>query len=309
MKSKPEIVVVGSHAPGIFVRVKRIPKAGETVIGWDLHEPLDGGKGSNQAIAASRLGVATTFVGCLGRDRIGDTANRVLIDEGVDLTWLKRHDFVHSGGGLIILEDNGVPAMVTSMGANNELTEEDVELALSACAPEAKVMLTQFEIPIDVALFAAKRASELGMVSILNPAPAPASVDFDLEGVDILVPNQTEAQALLGQTPGDEYDADALAHELKDKYQIPVVLVTLGEEGIVGLDDEGIWKQQAPAVDVQDTSGAGDMFCASLAVALCCGKTIREASIWANQVASLSVTRPGTIGSFPTIDEVNRVKI
>lgn len=309
MKSESQIVVVGSHAPGIFVRVNRIPKAGETVIGWDLHEPRDGGKGSNQAIAAARLGVATSFVGCLGFDRIGDEAERVLIEEGVDVTWLRRHESVHSGGGLIMLDENGVPAMVTSMGANNELTVENVELALNVAVPGAKVMLTQFEIPLDVALFAAQHASKLGMISILNPAPAPAILDSDLEGVSILVPNQSEAQALLGQAPGGVYDADAMAHELKTKYQIPVVIVTLGAEGFVGTDDEGIWRQKPPSVDVQDTSGAGDVFCASLAAGICRGKSIREASIWANQVASLSVTRLGTIDSFPTIDEVTRVMI
>jgi len=305
MKSKAKIVVVGSHAPGIFVRVKRIPKAGETVIGWDLHEPLDGGKGSNQAIAAARLGVETSFVGCLGRDRIGDEGERVLREAHVDTTWMNRHESVHSGGGLIMLDENGVPAMITSMGANDELTEEDVEMALSASAPEAKVMLTQFEIPVDVALYAARRASQLGMISILNPAPAPEMVDFDLDGVGILIPNQTESQGLLGQAPGEDYDATTLVKELKNKYHIPAVIVTLGENGFVGIDDNGTWSQRAPKVDVQDTSGAGDSFCASLAVAISNGKSIREASIWANHVAGLSVTRPGTIGSFPTLDEAN----
>jgi len=309
MNSNAKIVVVGSHAPGIFVRVKRIPKAGETVIGWDLHEPLDGGKGSNQAIAASRLGVKTSFVGCLGLDRIGDEAEKILIETGVETTWLKRHEETHSGGGMIILDENGIPAMVTSMGANNELTKEHVDIALSSSTPDAKVMLTQFEIPIDVALFAAKRASELGMLSILNPAPAPEEIDFDFDGVSILIPNQTEAQSLLGQVPGEEYDPASLAKELKNKFHIPVVIITLGEEGSVGIDDNGTWMCKAPKVDVQDTSGAGDAFCSAFAVAICNGKSIRESSTWANIVASLSVTRHGTIEAFPIIEEVYSAKI
>lgn len=308
MHSKAKIVVVGSHAPGIFVRVKRIPKAGETVIGWDFHEPLDGGKGTNQAIAASRLAVKTSFVGCLGCDRIGDEAEKVLHEMGVDTTWVKRHENVHSGGGMTMLDENGIPAMVTSMGANNELTEDFVDIALSSSAPYAKIMLTQFEIPIDVALFAAKRASELGMLSILNPAPAPEVIDLNIEGVSILIPNQTEAQSLLGQEPGEDYDAANLAKELKDRYKIPVVIITLGEEGIVGIDDNGVWRFKAPEVDVRDTSGAGDVYCSALAVAICNGKSIRESSAWANVVASISVTRPGTIPAFPTIEEVNSIK-
>ena len=306
MNSQTDIVVVGSHAPGIFVRVKRIPKAGETVIGWDFHdEPKDGGKGSNQAIAAALLEGKTSFVGCFGRDRIGDEGEKWLKEVGVDTTWLKRHETVTSGVGFILLDDNGVPAMVTSMGANEEITKEDVEKALRAMS-DAKVMLTQFEMPIDVALHAAKIAKELGMVSIVNPGPAPENPVSGLDGATILIPNETEAQILLGQELGDKYDAEKLANDLRQKYNIPVVIITLGEDGFVGVDDNGTWKQKSLVVDVVDTSGAGDVFCSALAVSIVNGNTIREASKWACKVASLSVTKPGTIPAYPTLSEVEQ---
>jgi ribokinase len=305
MGKESDIVVVGSHAPGIFVRVKRIPKAGETVIGWDFHEPKDGGKGSNQAIAAALLEGSTAFVGCFGKDRIGDAGEEWLKEVGVDTSWLLRHDTVTSGVGFILLDENGVPAMVTSMGANEELTKDYVEKALKAM-PSAKVMLTQFEMPIEVALHAAKVAKDLGMVSIVNPGPAPEKPVTGLDSATILIPNETEAQILLGQEPGEKYDAEKLSKELKKNFNIPIVIITLGEEGFVGVDDDGFWKQAAPKVDVVDTSGAGDVFCSALAVSLVKGKSIRDASGWACKVASLSVTKPGTIPAYPTLDDVNK---
>jgi ribokinase len=303
MTPQAEIIVVGSHAPGIFVRVNRIPKAGETVIGWDFHEPKDGGKGSNQAIAAALLEGKTAFVGCFGKDRIGDLGEEWLKEVGVDTTWLLRHETVSSGVGFILLDDNGVPAMVTSMGANKEITKEYVEKALRDM-PKAKVMLTQFEMPIDVALHAAKVAKELGMISIVNPGPAPENPIFDLSSASILIPNETEAQILLGLEPGSEFDAENLATQLRSKYEIPIVIITLGGDGIVGVDDQGTWVEPALKVDVVDTSGAGDVFCSALAVGITNGKSIREASVWACKVASISVTKPGTIPAYPTYQEV-----
>jgi ribokinase len=303
MSNPVDIVVVGSHAPGIFVRVKRIPKAGETVIGWDFHEPKDGGKGSNQAIAAALLGGKTSFVGCFGQDRIGDEGEFWLKEVGVDTTWLKRLKSINSGVGFILLDENNIPAMVTSMGANAELNKKDVEKALEALS-DAKVMLTQFEIPVDVALHAAKVAKQMGMISIVNPGPAPENPVEGLDSATILIPNETEAQVLLGQEPGLEYDARELAQELKKTTGVPVVIITLGADGIVGFDNEGFWKETALKVDVVDTSGAGDVFCSALAVGIVNGKSVRDASKWACKVASLSVTKPGTIPSYPTITEV-----
>ena len=306
MTSQAEIVVVGSHAPGIFVRVKRIPKAGETVIGWDFHEPKDGGKGSNQAIAAALLGGKTSFVGCFGRDRIGDEGEKWLKEAGVDTTWLLRDEVVTSGVGFILLDDNGVPAMVTSMGANEKITKQHVEKALRSM-PAAKVMLTQFEMPIEVALHAAKIAKELGIISIVNPGPAPENSISNLDTATILIPNETEAQILLGQEPGDDYDAEKLAYDLKQKYAVQIVIITLGKDGFVAIDDEGIWSEKALSVNAVDTSGAGDVFCSALAVSLVNGFSIREASKWACKVASLSVTRAGTIPAYLTIEEVNHL--
>ncbi len=297
------IIVVGSHAPALFLRVRRLPQPGETVIGWDFQEPQDGGKGSNQAIAAARLGGRVAFVGCVGRDRIGDEGERWLAEAGIDTRWLRRHETVGSGVGFILLDEQGMPAMVTAMGANAEIGDDDVDAALRA-HPGAGVMLTQFEIPVERALAAADRARTLGMTTIVNPAPAPNGFPPGVEAAAILVPNETEALALLGLESNTHYDPEWLAAELRRRSHIDTILITLGAKGIVGLDVAGVWQVQAPQIQAVDTSGAGDVFCAALAVCLMDGMDVRRASNWACAAASLSVTRAGTIPSFPMRAEV-----
>jgi ribokinase len=302
--SYAQVVVVGSHAPGIFVRVKNVPKAGETVIGWDFHEPKDGGKGSNQAIAAARLGAKVCFVGCVGMDRVGDDGEKWMREAGVDTTWLQRHATVSSGIGFILLDESGVPAMVTSMGANAELSQNYIQQVLDQMKG-ARVLLTQFEIPPEVAIFAARLAKQLGMIAIINPAPAPEGFLEGLDGGTILVPNETEAKSLLGIGVDAICEPVEMALDLCKRAALECVLITLGEQGIVGATRCGeTWSMVPPKVDVVDTSGAGDAFCAALAVGLANGMSIRSASEWACISATLSVTRPGTIPAYPTREEV-----
>lgn len=302
---KNRLVVVGSHSPGITVRVKRIPAAGETVIGWDLIEPIDGGKGTNQAIAAARLGLTTSFVGCIGVDRLGAACKQLLSDEGVDISFLYHSEAEGTGAGIIILDENGIPAMVSTVGANGELSSQLVENALEALK-DTEVLLTQFEILPEVALFAAKVARQHGMITVVNPAPA-ASVNLsDLEVADLLVPNEIEAKMLLGMHPDDQIELEKVAQELLSRTKAGKVIITMGEQGIVGVDSDGVWKALPPEVNVVDTSGAGDVFCAALVSGLMDGMDHREASTWACSAAALSVTIDGTIPSFPTFEEVEQ---
>ena len=222
--------------------------------------------------------------------------------DGVDTKYLIRHPEVASGVGFILLAEDGVPGMVVSMGANAELNEATVEAAIQEYAG-AKVLLTQFEIRPEVAIFAARKARERGMISIINPAPAVEGFESELDAASVLVPNETEAKVLLGIDPSDGCAGDALARQLYQKSGCECVVVTLGEEGVAGCDAGGVWQVKAPRVAVVDTSGAGDVFCAAFAVGLVRGKSYRQASEWACGVAAISVTRPGTIPSFPTLAE------
>lgn len=299
---KPEIVVVGSHAPGLFIHVERIPVAGETVMGWDYHEPVDGGKGSNQAVAAARLGASVRFVGCLGRDERGDVAKQWLEAEGIDTAYVTRSTKQATVGGFVMLDKDGVPAIVAAMGANGDLTRGDVDRALAA-SRQARVLLTQFEIEPSVALYAARRAREQKMTTIVNPAPA-ARVE-GLDAADILTPNEGEAMVLLGLAPERPLPAEELARRLLRESSAKIVIITLGERGAVVATANEIWRAPAPHVDAVDTTGAGDAFNGALAIALTRGWTLLEGVHWACKVAALSVTRKGTIPIFPTAADVD----
>lgn len=305
MNLSPQIVVVGSHIPGMFVRVKRAPLAGETVIGWDFCEAIDGGKGSNQAIAASKLGAPTAFVGCVGRDRIGDEGARWMEDAGVDLRYLYRSETTSSGVGFIILNEDNIPAMVSSMGANQELSDAQVDQALAGL-PEARILLTQFEIRPEVAMHAARAARQRGMLAIVNPAPAVETSLTDLAAADILVPNETEARLLLGYGIQEAVDPYKMVAQLRQLSGAGCVIITLGEDGVLGADSSGTWETRPPGVEVVDTSGAGDVFCAALAAGILNGLDTRQAAKWGCYAAALSVTRPGTIPAFPDKEEVGK---
>jgi ribokinase len=287
------------------MRVQRIPLAGETVLGWDFHTPMDGGKGSNQAIAAARLDAGTAFVGCVGRDRLGDECEQWLQQAGVDTRCLFRSDTMATGAGFILLDAAGVPAMVTAPGANDDLSAEAVDQALEKLAG-ARVLLTQFEIQPAVALHAARRARERGMLAIVNPAPAAQGPLAGWERSDILVPNEMEARALLGWPLDRPHAGEVLAQAVREHTGVARVLVTLGEAGVAGVEPDGAWHIPARAVAAVDTSGAGDVFCAALAAGLVSGATLRGAAEWACAAATVSVTRPGTIPSFPRRAEVER---
>jgi ribokinase len=222
---------------------------------------------------------------------------------GVDTTRLRRSPTTASGIGFIMLDENGVPAMVSSLGANAELTNQEVESAVMELK-DTGVLLTQFEIPILVAMHAVRFAHQQGLITMLNPAPAQEIELSALNCADLLVPNETEARMLLGIPVDQEVDNAWLAQHLREKSGAGSVLITIGERGVVGCDLEGTWAVAPPPVRVIDTSGAGDAFCAALAVALVEGRLVREASAWACHVAALSVTRAGTIPAYPTRAEV-----
>lgn len=300
--SDARIVVVGAHAPGVLIHVDRIPVAGETVLARGYSELLDGGKGSNQAVAASRLGGRVAFVGRLGADTRGQQAADMLVNDGVDIRHVLRSAQEPTGTGVNLLDNTGTPAMVTVPGANAGLTVEDVEQALVALSG-ASVLLVQLEIPEQVALAALRQGRRLGMLTMLNAAPAGLDINV-LSGdfIDVLLVNQVEAQTLL-HTDADE--GVELARLLHARTGIGRIVVTLGGDGLACCEKDCCWRLPSAPVTVVDTSGAGDAFCAALAVKLAERETLREACGWAAWVAALSVTRPGTIEAFPTVEDLD----
>ncbi len=267
MNQKPLIVVVGSHAQGLFMRVQRIPRPDETVLGWDYCEALDGGKGSHIAIACSRLRVPTSFVGCVGNDHLGEIGIGWMREAGVDLTYLKRSADTHTGVGFVVIDPEGTPAIAVAMGANADLTKADIEAA-EPLLVNAQVLLTVFEIPSSIALYAAHLAKRLGVTTILTPAPVEPLPPGSLSDIDILVPNLIEAKTLLGLEVEAEMDTTKLARDCQHRFGIPRVVITRGEQGATVVDHDEQYHIPPVKVTAVDTPGAGDAFVAGLATGL-----------------------------------------
>ncbi len=297
------VVVVGSHVQGLFMRVPHFPGADETVLGWDYKEALDGGKGSHQAIACGRLGLATSFVGRVGKDRLGDVGVGWMSEAGVDLTYLVRSETTATGCGFVMINPQGVPAITTAMGANEEFSPADVDAACPALE-RAKLVLVTFEIPVATALYAVRHAKELGAYTILTPGPAEPLPRDGLAGLDLLVPNRTEANILTGRPPDEASSPGELARRLQEHFGIRQVVITLGEEGALVAD--GVQQQLIPAfkVEVLDTPGAGDAFTAGLACGLMAGAALAEAARFGCLAAARAVTVRESVPSFGTLAEI-----
>jgi ribokinase len=297
------VVVVGSHVQGLFMRVPHFPTADETVLGWDYKEALDGGKGSHQAIACGRLGLPTYFVGRIGKDRLGDIGAGWMSDAGVDLTYLCRSATTATGCGFVMINPQGVPAITTAMGANEEFSPADVDAARPVLE-RARVVLVTFEIPVTTALHALRRAKELGAYTILTPGPAEPLGRDALAALDLLVPNQTEANILTGR-PADEASSPAeLAGRLRAYFGIKHIVITLGEDGAFVADDGRHELIPAFKVKVLDTPGAGDAFTAGLSYGLMAGARLNEAARFGCLTAARAVTVRESIPSFGTLAEV-----
>ena len=291
---RPRIVVIGSYAVGLVMRTMHVPARGETVLGHD-YQAMDGGKGSNQAVACARLGASTHFVGAIGDDAYGERALALLQDEGVDTSLMRRLAGVPTGVGFILVDDRGDNAIAVDLGANRSLSRDDVDRAEEVIAG-ADVLLTQLEIPVDTALYAAEVARRHGVTTILNPAPAQRLPRERLPFVDILTPNLSEAQLLCGLR---STNAAALGDAL---HQIGAgrVVLTLGEKGACVIKDREARSVPAFRVRALDTTGAGDAFSAALAVALAEGSPLNDAVRFACAAGAYSVQSLGTVPSYPT---------
>ena len=305
MSQKSGIVVVGSHAQGLFMRVQRIPRPDETVLGWDYQEALDGGKGSHMAIACSRLGQPTSFVGCVGQDRLGEIGIGWMRESGVDLTYLKRSAGTHTGVGFVVIDPAGIPAISVAMGANADLTTADIEAA-EPLLGQARVMLTVFEIPVAIALFAARLAKQHGITTILTPAPAEPLAPEALADIDILVPNAGEARTLLGLAAETKLEPLDLAYECQQRFGLARVVITCGEQGAAVADQAEHYHVPPVQVTAVDTPGAGDAFAAGLATALARGAPFGLAARFGNVMGAYAVTIRESIPAFPTSDQLKR---
>lgn len=278
------IVVLGSLNVDHTVWVERLPGRGETLLGR-VHTVTLGGKGLNQAVTAARQGVDVAMVGCVGKDLDGVQVISALVEEGIDVSLVRRHRDLATGRAHITVADDGDNTIVVVPGAN--LAVEFPEDALGG----AKVLLVQLECPLDVIVKALVAARSAGVVTVLNPSPAiPLSNDV-LDLVDYLVPNEHEADAI-GVV--DDYPGDG------------TLIVTRGERG-ASVRKAGREKW-LPAVDVDrvvDPTAAGDAFCGALAAGLASGAPFGVALSRAAAAGAHAVTVPGALPSLPTAADVD----
>ncbi|EKP94588.1 ribokinase [Thermaerobacter subterraneus] len=298
---RPVVTVVGSFAVGLTLRADRFPVAGETVVGRDFDRG-PGGKGSNQAVQAARLGADVEFVGLVGDDDLAAIAWELYRREGVGTRYLGVVQGRNTGVGFIVLNAAGENLIVLDPGANECLEPSHVERARERLA-RSHVVLTQLEIPARTAVHALRLAREAGVTAILNPAPARPLPLEDLALADIVTPNETELRILLGLAPDDPSDSLNLCRRLLDA-GVRTVVLTRGARGVLVVEPRGVTEVAAFPVPVVDTTGAGDSFSATLAVSLAEGRPLMEAVRRAAAAGALTCTALGVIPALPRREQL-----
>jgi len=300
-QDKPRIVVVGSSNMDLVVKAPRIPVAGETILGGDFIM-TPGGKGANQAVAAAKLGAEVYFVAKLGNDIFGEQSLANFAKESIRTEYITQTNEAPSGVALITVDQTGENVIVVAPGANGTLSPEDVEKAQSVVASSG-ALVAQLEVPLETVEFAARLAKHSGVPFVLDPAPAQELSPELVKRVGVLTPNETEAQILTGIEVVDEDSARLAAKQLL-ACRAEAVVLTMGAEGFLLSDHNTMEFVPAMKVDAVDTTAAGDAFTGALAVGLAQGKPLRDAALFANHVAALSVMKIGAQSSMPTAEQV-----
>jgi ribokinase len=297
MKSgRPKVAVVGSMVMDLVFRVGHRPKPGETLLG-ESFEMFLGGKGFNQAVACHRLGAETTLVGRVGNDEFGDRFIRRLHDEKLTTRFVNADPELGTGVASPTVFPDGDNSIIGVPRANMALDPDDVEAAADRIAG-ADVLMLQFEVNPEASRAAAQLARRHGTLVLLDPAPVHAHCENTDWPIDLLVPNEIEAQMLADCDSPEEW-----ARELYDD-ELRAVVISRGAAGALLVDDSGVRDFPGYRVPVADTTGAGDAFRAGLAVMVAWGRELDEAVRFANACGALACTRAGAEPSMPRLEEV-----
>ncbi|MGI1989069.1 ribokinase [Shewanella glacialipiscicola] len=297
-----QLVVLGSVNADHVVQVPSFPRPGETLMAY-AYQVIAGGKGANQAVAASRLGANVAFIACVGDDDFGLRIYKEYQALGINVSGLMIASNMTTGVAMIQVADSGENSICIAPGANAALTPAMLS-PHQHLITQADILLMQLETPLETILSAATMAKEVGTLVVLNPAPAMVLADELLAKVDIITPNETEAELLTG-IKVDSIDSAALAAAHLHAKGIATVMITLGSKGVY-LSERGQGQQIAGFnVTVKDTTAAGDTFNAGVLTGLQQGKTLNEAIIFAHGAAAISVSRFGAQTSIPLRAEVD----
>ena len=297
-----KVVILGVFVADTAYRAARMPKMGETILG-NTFALGPGGKGSNQSVAAGKLGADVTIISRLGEDDFGQMALQTWKAANVKGA-IKYSSDAYTGAAFIFVNDKtGDNAIIIAPGAAADISVADVR-ENEELISSTDVFLTQLEQPVDVAYEGLKTARENGKTTILNPAPAVGLPKEVFEFCDYVTPNETEAEAITGLPVRDEIEAEAAAKSLA-ALGVKTPVITMGEQGAF-LFGHGMVSAY-DAGSVVETTGAGDAFNGAFAVALSEEKSVLEAVRFGCATAAISVTCPGAASSMPTRDEVEQL--
>lgn len=302
MKTAGNLVVLGSINADHILNLETFPTPGETVTG-NQYQVAFGGKGANRAVAAGRSGANIAFIACTGDDDTGERVRKQLASDNIDIAPVSVVAGESTGVALIFVNAEGENVIGIHAGANAALTTERVEAQRGIIAG-AEALLMQLESPVESVLAAAKIAHENHTSVLLNPAPARVLSDELLALVDIITPNETEAEKLTGIRVENDDDAARAALALHEK-GIGTVIITLGSRGVwASVNGEG---RRVPGFKVKaiDTIAAGDTFNGALVTALLEGKAMDDAIRFAHAAAAIAVTRKGAQPSVPWRKEID----
>ncbi|KMT23337.1 ribokinase [Clostridium cylindrosporum] len=304
-----KVCVLGSINMDEVVVCESLPKLGETVLA-DTFNKIPGGKGANQAVAASRLGCNVAMIGKIGDDSSGEVLLNSLKEDNINVDWVFKDVERPTGVAIILVDSIGNNSIAVVPGANMGITIDDISRAKEVIQ-RSKILIAQFETPIDITLEAFKISKESGVVTILNPAPAREVTDELLMYTDIIVPNETEAQSLTGVKPYDMESAKSASQYFLKK-GVKYVIITLGDKGAALVSNEDSTLVPAQKVEAVDTTAAGDSFIGGLSRILSSEEKLTYSSLekavkFSSKVSAIVVTKEGAQTSIPTFEEVTKI--
>ena len=296
-----KLTVVGSSNTDMVVKTPRFPVPGETILGGEFFM-FPGGKGGNQAVAASRMGGDVTFITSLGDDIFGQNAMAGYKGEGIDMSGSIVHSDQASGVALITVNAEGENEIVVASGANNLLNESHLEECFDMLK-DSPLILTQLETPLSVVSYLARFCREHEIPFVINPAPAQKLDSHILKGLYLITPNETETTILTGKEVSDEKSAIEAAEKFMEM-GVENVLITMGKRGAFFMNAKEQFMVAPPTVEAVDTTAAGDVFNGALVVFLSEGMSWEESIDLACKSAAVSVTRMGAQTSAPKRSEL-----
>jgi len=294
--SSHRILVAGSSNTDMVVKLKTLPRPGETIIGGAFLMNA-GGKGANQAVATARLGGDVVFICKTGNDIFGQQAVQLFQKEGIDTSYIFTDMENPSGVALIMVDEQGENCIAVASGANGNLTPEDIT-SVGKAIEDAEYVLMQLEIPMETVEYVAEAAFRQNKKVILNPAPAQVLSKELLQHLYAITPNETEAEILTGIPITDEPSAIEAAQTIANQ-GVQHVVITLGAKGALLYTGSQPTLIPAHKVEAVDTTAAGDVFNGAFTLALAESKSLTEAVRFACKASAISVTRIGAMASAP----------